>query len=229
MTRIAICDDDQTFADALARKIAGLLPSADVKLFGSAKELARYVTADAAPDIAFIDIRLGRADGIRLVKGLFEGRDTKVIYVTAYMEYCTDVYETEHCYFLTKPVTDEKLENALRKACTELGGRKSTVVLAQKGSAVRLPADDILFFESNYRKVTAHTDRREITIYSTISGIIEMTDGRFIQCHKSFLINLNRVSSMELTYFVLDNGAHVPISRGMAAETRKKFFAFLEG
>jgi DNA-binding LytR/AlgR family response regulator len=51
--------------------------------------------------------------------------------------------------------------------------------------------------------------------------------GRFIQCHKSFLVNLDRVSSMEHKFFVMDNGEHVPISRGRAEETRKNFFESL--
>jgi DNA-binding LytR/AlgR family response regulator len=229
MITIAVCDDDPAFAGELAGKIYALLPDAEVKLFSGAGELSACMETGPAPDVAFVDIRLGDADGIDLVKRLFEGRDTRVIYVTAYVEYCSDVYETEHSYFLTKPVTDEKLENALRKAVKELGMRRNTVALAKKGSAARIPADDILFFESSYRKVTAHTDSREITVYSTLAGIMEMTDERFVQCHKSFLVNLNRVSSMEPAYFVMDNGAHVPISRGMAAGTRKKFFAFLEG
>ena len=44
---------------------------------------------------------------IETVRRIFEGTRTQVIYMTAYVEYCQDVYETDHVWLLRKPFSGE--------------------------------------------------------------------------------------------------------------------------
>ena len=52
------------------------------------------------------------------------GSKTQVIYATGYIEYCTPVYETQHVYFLVKPVRQSTLDDALN-----MDARDALVVL----------------------------------------------------------------------------------------------------
>ena len=78
---------------------------------------------------------------VELVKRCFpEGCGTQVIYVTGFIEYCTSVYRTEHVYFLTKPVSQSDLDDALDRAVVRLqavGGRSIEVRFGGTTSLVR--------------------------------------------------------------------------------------------
>ena len=225
--KIVICDDDEMLSSRLAGRIREYRKDSEIKLCASAKELSREMERGYVPDIAVMDIRLGDGSGIDAVKKLFHGSETQVIYITAYMEYCTDVYETEHVYFLKKPVDDEKLEHALQKAEKKLADTQKKLCFNRRGGTVCFRPEEILFFESSYRKVYVHADTVTEELNSTLDEVIKVAGSRFVQCHKSFLVNLGRVSSMEHKFFVMDNGMHVPISRGRIEETRKIFFESL--
>ncbi len=225
--KIVICDDEQALAARLADRIHESRKDSEITLCASAAELEHKLQEGFDPDVAVMDIRLGDGSGIEAVKKLFHGRSTQVIYITSYVEYCTDVYETEHVYFLKKPVDGAMLELALQKAEKKLAGTHKKLCFSRGGGTVCFRPEEILFFESSYRKLYVHTDSGTEELYAIIDNVMEEAGGRFIQCHKSFLVNLDRVSSMEHKFFVMDNGEHVPISRGRAEETRKKFFESL--
>ena len=55
---------------------------------------------------------------------LSDGSGTQVIYITGYpLQFCTMVYQTEHIYFLTKPLRQQELFDALDKAMAKLSER----------------------------------------------------------------------------------------------------------
>lgn len=101
----------------------------------SRSELEYFVSEGHAVDILITDINLGTdaADGISTVRDLFPaGSKTQVIYATGYIEYCTPVYETQHVYFLVKPVRQSALDDALN-----MDARDASVVLHSEAA---LPA-----------------------------------------------------------------------------------------
>lgn len=83
------------------------------------------------------------------------------------------------------------------------------------------------FAIKGYRKLTIHTSGETIQAYSTISQAAQKTGSRFLQCHKSFLVNMDRVKTMERSHFIMDDSSYVPISRGMLQKTRERFFEYL--
>ena len=231
MLSVAICDDDPSAGLRLKQRIPKLLDGerCRIQTYSSRDDFSAAVDEEQAPDIVFMDIELGDRDsGIELVRQLFSaGSSTQVIYLTAYVEYCSAVYETRHTYFLQKPATDELLKRALDKAMSNLAEGKRTVCFSINGKSVCLPVDEIVYFESSYRKLTIHTSGETIQAYSTISQAAQKTGSRFLQCHKSFLVNMDRVKTMERSHFIMDDSSYVPISRGMLQKTRERFFEYL--
>lgn len=230
--RYMIVDDDADFARSLRERLANCGASENgsdhFTVFASPREASDSAIRGA--DIIFADINFqdGGADGIGFAKRANSvNPDCCVIFVTSFVEYCSDVYETEHAYFLRKPLTDGDLERALKKAAGILGAKKRRLYLTVGGETVCLRPESVLYFESNYRKVTAFTDDGSMVFYSKLAQVAEQTDTDFVQCHKSFIVNLSRASSMEKERFIMDNGDIVPISRSMAPAARDAFFAYL--
>lgn len=228
MLNIAVCDDDAAFRAALVGRLRQIVPEqCQIFCYPSAQALSAAVRDGQVPSIAFVDIVLGTDNGIDFVKTLFSALPTQIIYMTSFVEFCQDVYETNHVWFLRKPFSDELLGKAFRRALQSLADADTKMYFRAGGSTICFSRAEVLYFESRYRKVTICTNGGKSEIYSTISEISGIAGSQFVQCHKSFLVNLSRVASMDRGCFILDNGTAVPISRSMSAATREQFFAFL--
>ena len=127
---VCIVEDNAECAAALIDKVAAspFSEGFEVREMTSRAELESFVSEGHAVDILITDINLGTdaADGISMVRDLFPvGSKTQVIYATGYIEYCTPVYETQHVYFLVKPIRQSALDDALKKALENLAGQST--------------------------------------------------------------------------------------------------------
>ena len=121
MAHILICDNNSVFTAYLKDKISALFPERFSISVCSSAESLREEAVRKAPDIVLMDILLGEDNGIELAKEVFpRERGAAVIFISGYAEYCTDVYEAEHVYFLLKPIRSEQLRNAIEKALAAL-------------------------------------------------------------------------------------------------------------
>lgn len=80
--------------------------------------------------------------------------------------------------------------------------------------------DKILYFEAREKKVFVVTDNREYGFYSTIEELDGKLDERFARCHRSFIVNKERIDKIVLSQgtICLDEGAIVPLSRSYKAK-----------
>lgn len=225
---VLICEDDpqqcRGMEDLLAHD-----ESLHLACCMSAEEVRRCINSFGWPDILLIDIRLGADNGIELVKQILpEESGTEVIYITGYVEYCTKVYETEHVSFLLKPVKTEELFHAIRQAQERLKRRRREgLALPVRSSVYFLPYASIRYLESQGRKLRLVTDGRDYETYLRFRDICPQLDGRFLQCHKSFVVNLDRVVELEPHGFRLSTGERIPISVRRQAMARETFLRTL--
>lgn len=68
-----------------------------------------------------------------------------------------------------------------------------------------------IYRETNERKLVIVTDKNNYKVALSLKEILTMLDDRFVQCHKSCIINTNRVQEKNYKegYFTLDNGKKV--------------------
>lgn len=104
MIPIAICDDELLHARQTQAAIRRCEAQAVTRCFETPLALLAAVTQQGyAPRVAVLDIRMAGMDGIELAKrlnALVPG--CAVIFLTAYLSYAPDVYETRHVYFVLK-------------------------------------------------------------------------------------------------------------------------------
>lgn len=226
MWRMILCEDNREHGlllEELVRRESGA--PVEITLCPSVAALERELERHGWPDILLMDIRLGEADGIETVKRLApENSGTQVIYVTGYVEYCTKVYETEHVSFLTKPVQVRELHQALERAQERLNRfRREGIAVKEREGVYFLPFSGIRYLESVGRKLRVVCDDRTYTCYASLRDMTARLDGRFYQCHKSFVVNVDRLTACERDLFRLRSGESVPISARHRAEARQRF------
>jgi two-component system, NarL family, nitrate/nitrite response regulator NarL len=85
-TRVVIADDHPLFRDGLARQIEGMT---ELELVGEADHgaAALELIRDARPDVAVLDLRMPRVDGIRVTAAAaLDAPATRVVILSAYLE-----------------------------------------------------------------------------------------------------------------------------------------------
>src|SRR5580693_8856081 len=78
------------------------------------------VIRETHPDLVFLDVQMPELDGFSVVKEVGAERMPEVVFVTAHDKYAIQAFEINAIDYLLKPVTEERFNQALRRAKTRL-------------------------------------------------------------------------------------------------------------
>ena len=83
----------------------------------------------------------------------------QIIFLSSYLSYATEVYETEHIYFILKSQLHQRIGPALHQALTALGDRSVQITAQKDGSTHVIALQDVLYLERNLRKTKVITQQ----------------------------------------------------------------------
>lgn len=225
-----VCDTDTEFLDKLAAVLHEQFDPCTVEyLYGpSALEVSLRSDSGGA-DILLTEIELRGQSAIPIIAHcLRESSPLQVIYMTQKIEYCTEVYDTRHCGFLLKPVRFQELARNIRRALRLLEQRKKCGIVVRKNGSVHLVnAPSLLYVESRGRLVRVVTQAEVLETYDRITNFLYQLDKRFLQCHKSYVVNMEQVKKFCGDSFIMENGASVPISQSRRKAVRQQFLSYI--
>ena len=104
MVKILICDDDQTFAQSMFKRILSLpaYSSKSMKLSCLTDIAEMSANTIAQYDILFLDIDLGKESGIDLARKMRKmNPEAVLIFVTNFSEYAPEGYEVDAFRYLS--------------------------------------------------------------------------------------------------------------------------------
>ena len=114
--RIVVADDEE-LARSLVREY--LKESLDLEIVAECAngfEAVKAVT-ELKPDLLLLDIQMPRLDGFEVLD--LVGRETNVIFITAYDQYAIRAFDVHAVDYLLKPFSAERLAEALDRAQKE--------------------------------------------------------------------------------------------------------------
>ena len=232
MLHIAICDDE-----ALHREHTALLTqkelserAPEIDCFDGAEALLQAMSAgDYTPDIAVLDIQMDGMDGIELAHRLNElAPECRIIFLTSYLSFAPDVYETRHAYFVLKNQISERIGAALHKALLTLPDDELCLRFKSGGAARLLPVREVLYLERRLHKTRIATTSEEAFTQTAPQELVSaLPEGLFIHCHQSFWVNREHISELAKGVFVLTDGERIPISRTYLKAAREAFLSSL--
>jgi two-component system response regulator AlgR len=211
--RLLIVDDEapaRTRLRNLLADIAAELPNLVVGEAADGVEALEFLSNPTMPpvDVALVDIRMPRLDGIALVQHL-AGRKAApaVIFTTAYDQYAVRAFDLNAIDYLLKPVRAPRLLAALSKLPRALpdatalrslapGGRKH-LHSSERGRILLVPMADILFMRAELKYVTARTREREYLIEESLSQLEQEFGERFIRAHRNCLVARDAIVGVE--------------------------------
>lgn len=238
MYRISIVDTDEKTVKVIEdviknHPLSGLF---DVKIVSSTEDLQRlfgdsYVPEEGAPDVAIVDANFGGKHllGVGLVKMVQSRKPTmQIVYTTNSLESMNAVYSTDHVSTCLKPLNRLEFEGAFCKALTRCSAEANQPMgVRVNGNLVTVMPSQITYIESNRRKVVLHVDGKELETYASIGALLDILPGMFVQCHKSFLVNLAHVSELRKDDVLLHDGNSVPVSQKRRKEMQEALKSFL--
>ena len=122
-----------------------VMPNATIVGFTRPEEAIEYAKGNQIA-LAFLDVELGKTNGLDLSRRLLEiNPRTNVVFLTAHAEYSLDAWRTGASGFMVKPITEEDVREQLERlrypfSAGVSGGRVSRLSSAKRSAEFKTPS-----------------------------------------------------------------------------------------
>lgn len=190
---------------------------------------------ELSPDIIIMDIMLkGEINGIEASEIIRKEQNIPIIFLTAYADENTlsKAKITEPYAYIIKPFKEIDLHTSIEMALYKHGkeleilkerdmlynivenkDNSDYIFVKSKSRLIKLNTNDVIYIEALKDYVVINTPSTRYTIHSTMKDIQKkMPEDKFLRVHRSYIINLNKISEIESPNIILeDNNKIIPI------------------
>ncbi len=174
-------------------------------------------------DLIFLDINMPEISGLSFAKTI--NKNIKVIFTTAYREYAIDGFDLKAVDYLLKPISFERLLQAVNKyldESTSVTIESKFEIIQEKSDFIFVRSDrkmmkinfsDINYIESFSDYIKIHLENSVIITRETITSVeAKLPKNDFIRIHRSFIVSMNKIDSFTNEFIEINKKA-IPISR----------------
>jgi two-component system, LytTR family, response regulator LytT len=185
-------------------------------------------------DLIFVDIQMPDLMGTEFVRSLNNG--PRVIFTTAFEKYALEGFKLDAIDYLLKPFSYEefltaaqkalKLFELEQKAAVQLEANNEFLFLKSEYKIRRINFDEILYIEGlkDYVKVVMRNEPKPILSINSLKTVeSKLPASRFMRVHRSFIVNLERIQTIERFRIVFGN-VYIPVSD----QYKEKFQEYLD-
>jgi DNA-binding LytR/AlgR family response regulator len=243
----ALIVDDEPLARAHLRR---LLEAQGVQIVGEAESAASalQMAEDLRPVLLLLDIQMPGLAGMQMASAVLQLKPAPlIIFVTAYSEHAAAAFEQGALDYLMKPVSAERLAQALVRARGHLAGvrvrgdtRRWVSDETTKAPPLRrLPVrgdyvvhlirvEEVVCAVSRDKRVIVRARSGEYRTYYTLTQLEALLPGeQFMRIHDSCLVNLEEIKELLFLgnhgYEVrLSDNERLPVGRRRCPELRRR-------
>ena len=202
-----------------------------------------------SPDLVLLDINIkGSKNGIDIATAINDTTPTPFIFVTAQTDadtlqkakntfpsaYLVKPFSTAHLTvsidlalhnfaFLKNETTAKSISNSKIEVDDNIIIKQNYIFIKDGQTYIKLDQNDILMLEAQNNYVKIITIEKEYLIRCTINKAIDkMKQSNFIRVHRSFCININRVTKFNGNEITVENTI-VPVGRNYKEDFIKSF------
>ena len=192
-------------------------------------------------DLIFCDIQMPQINGLEFIS-LLENRPP-FIFTTAYSEHAVEGFELNALDYLVKPIPYHRFIKAISRVKEPIVHNTQPVVanvfsshgaknenqkfifVKSEHESVKINLDDIQYIQGlkDYLKIhIVGSNKTILTLLSFKKMLGKLPQYQFIRVHKSFVVNVNFISTVQRNRIVIDN-IRIPIGESH----KTQFLSFL--
>lgn len=215
--------EDEIPAQNILKNFLCKIPDIEiVGIFQTAKDASLFFQEHSA-DIVFLDINLPDISGIDFIKTIIH--PPKIVITTAYPDYALDSFELATIVdYLVKPFSFDRFLKSIHKIKSQLKyleKEDNTIFLNVDKTLHKVVLENVLYIESDRNYITFFTETKKFSVIDSLKNWKDkLPQGFFLQIHKSYIINVNKINKISGNeVFIL--GKRIPIGRTFKQELLK--------
>lgn len=202
MLNFVICDDNPSILDKLSKMLEAIFINnnidANIGLKASTgSDVINYIEHNKV-DVLILDINLksgiNGCDIANIVRK--KNKDVYLIFTTGHLEYALIAYKYKTFDYLPKPIVDEKLEETILRLMDDMKSTPSKFIRLNNNKTI-INQDEINYIKKDGMKLVFCTNSRTYETYSSFNQIKNCLPENFIRCHKSFIVNVDKISDID--------------------------------
>lgn len=235
MITCLIVDDEQSAINVL-KSYVEKTPFLELVATANDPLEALKILHDKKIDLVFVDVQMPNLSGLEMVK-MIQGRNTKVVFTTAYSEFAVEGFEQDALDYLLKPISFERFLKAAHRALDvnafspsewQAPPREDDYVFVKtelKGKMLKVNFKDIMYIEGLKNYVSIYTPDERIISYISFKQLEEILPANFMRIHKSYIVSMEKIRAVDGNQILLHNmKAHIPLGETY----RAPFFDMLQ-
>lgn len=239
---IVLCDDEKLFLTSVEQKIkawaqkTGHTSGLMLHTFTSSEDLLDAWEHGMQIDALFLDIQIpGEMNGLAVAKEIHRVNEyIPIVFITSYGEYAEEGYVVNALRYLRKPVSDQAISECMHILWHRWELQQTdSVVLDMPNQILRLPVNSIFYVEvlGHYCIIRTVDDNKEYKLKQSLETIRRKLPSQlFVQCHRSYLVNLMYIRHITSGSITMANGEVIQLGRVYQSQLMKLFRQFyLEG
>ncbi len=217
-----IVDDEPVAREILESHLKKISAANIVASCKNAMEAFTFMNSQKI-DLIFLDINMPEISGLSFAKSI--NKNIKIIFTTAYREYAVDGFDLQAVDYLLKPISFERLLQAINKyldenihvnidADNEIIDEASDFIFVRSDrKMIKIEFSDIIYIESLSDYIKIYLRNKTIVTRETITNIeAKLPKKDFIRLHRSYIVSISKIDLFTNEYVEL-NKKVIPISR----------------
>lgn len=189
----------------------------------------------ASVDLVFLDIHLPKMSGIDMLRTV--PNLPPVILTTAFADYALESYEFRVVDYLLKPFSFQRFVKAVSRVpaqappgsptgATKTADSVSEIFIKSGYEYIRIGTEDIVYIKSDADYTEIVLSGKKYLSSESLKNWLETLDGdRFVQVHRSYIINVAKIVKVVGNQLYMDNESVVPIGRAFKEDFAERFLS----
>ncbi len=236
MLQIAVCDDNIDELSNMVQLINLYRISknfnCDYAVFLNGFDLISVLEKGKRFDIYCLDIIMPNFTGIEVAKEIrvFD-KTAPILFFTSSPEFALESYSVKAINYVLKPISKEKLFFTFDEILEQIKAEKNEDVIIVKSNEgiQKIIISNLVFAEVIGRNVLYHLrSGKVIECTEAFSSVCDnlLKYGYFIKTHRSYIVNMQYVDTIENHQITLQTLSTVPLAQGKAREIKQLYLNY---
>lgn len=231
---IAVCDDHPQELKQIAAIIEKYAQVSSwpihYQLFSDAEVMLKSAVANHFTHY-FLDVMMPSMDGMSAAQEIRTfNQEAVIVFLTSFKEYAYQSYRVKAYDYLLKPVEEEQVMELLEQFQLQEASAEACISIQNGRAFFRIPYAQLSFLEVNQKKLYFHLTDKQIRVVAGAMAEYEaelLSQAAFVKIHRSYIVNLNQVSTLAPEGCLLFSGENLPISRLLYHQVRERYMSHL--